>query len=165
MFMRVYLASIDFEDYRLSNRFGFLYHRFTWRPLRPRLGPGTVEPQPPPPGQIHRCRHIPVHYYSTFSTPELPLQPLVRLESLPASRTSHTRTSCVSFAQTDNRKTEPSGLILDLSLSLSETPAVHSTPILSTLTITSTVKGIGCPQCSRELLLCSAGLLGRRSSL
>src|SRR6267143_598433 len=135
MFMRVYLASIDFEDYRLSHRFEFLCHRFTWRPLRPRLGLGTVEPQPPPPSQVDRCHPVPVHYDSTVSAPELTSQSLVRLESLPASRTSHTRTSCVSFAQTDNRKTEPSGLILDLSLSLSEPPTVHSTPIPSTLTI------------------------------
>src|SRR5438093_9973585 len=89
----------------------------------------------PPPSQVDRCHPVPVHYDSTVSAPELTSQSLVRLESLPASRTSHTRTSCVSFAQTDNRKTEPSGLILDLSLSLSETPTVHSTPIPSTLTI------------------------------
>jgi len=62
---------LDFEDYCLSHRFRFLYHRFTWRPLRPRLGLGTVEPQPSPPGQIHRCRHISVHYYSTVATPKL----------------------------------------------------------------------------------------------
>src|SRR5947208_3760136 len=42
--------------------------------------------------------------------------------------------------QTDNRQAYPSRLVLYLSLSLSETPAVHSTTILSTLTVTLLVE-------------------------
>src|SRR5437867_7445842 len=60
----------------------------------------------------------------------------VRLESLPASRTRHTRTSGLTPRQTDNRKAYPSGLVLYLSLGLAETPPIHSTPIFSGLTVT-----------------------------
>src|SRR5437867_7386331 len=65
----------------------------------------------------------------------------VRLESLPASRTRHTRTSGLTPRQTDNRQAYPSGFVFDLSLSLSETPSVHPTAIPSTLTVTLTVEG------------------------
>src|SRR5207249_4144574 len=82
-----------------------------------------------------------VHYHSTFTAPELSFQSLVRLESLPASRTRHTGTSGLTPRQTDNRQAYPSRLVFDLSLSLSETPSVHSTAISSTLTVTLPVEG------------------------
>src|SRR5207249_11633874 len=113
---------------------------------------GTCEPHPSPPGQVDSCYHVPVHYISTVSTPELSFQCLVRLESLPASRTSHTGTSGLTPRQTDNRQAHPSSLELDLSLSLTETPPVLPNTILSTPTVTPLV-GIGCPRCSRELSL------------
>src|SRR5207249_2174169 len=140
MFMRVYLASIDFEDCRLSHRFGFLYHRFTWRPLRPRLGLGTVEPHPSPPSQVDRCHPVPVHYDSTVSAPELTSQSLVRLESLPASRTSHTRTSSLRPRQMNDGQADPTGLVFYLPLSFIKAPPVHPTTILPTLTVTLPVE-------------------------
>src|SRR5207249_11371968 len=59
---------------------------------------------------------------------------------LPASRTSQTGTSGLTPRQTDNRQSYPSGLVLYLPLSLTETPAVHLAPILSALTVTLTVE-------------------------
>src|SRR5437899_11777790 len=64
--------------------------------------PGTCEPHPSPPSQVNSRNHVPVHYYSTLTAPELASQSLVRLESLPASRTRHTGTSCLTPRQTDN---------------------------------------------------------------
>src|SRR5207249_898900 len=102
---------------------------------------GTCEPHPSPPSQVNSRNHVPVHYYSTFTAPELTSQSLVRLESLPASRTRHTGTSGLTPRQTDNRQSNPSGLVLYLSLSLTETPPVHPATISSTLTVTLTVEG------------------------
>src|SRR2546428_13864359 len=90
----------------------------------------------PPASQNTRRHPVPVHYYSTFSAPELTCQSLVRLESLPASRTSHAGSSGLTPRQMNDWKTSPSGLVLYLSLGFTEAPAVHPTPILPTLTVT-----------------------------
>src|SRR2546422_10452571 len=71
-----------------------------------------------PPSQVDRCHPVSVHYYSTFSTPEFSFQSFVRLESLPASRTSHTRTSGLTPGQSNDCKTSPSSLVLYLPAEL-----------------------------------------------
>src|SRR2546422_2393459 len=137
--VRSWLRGIDSGDYR---RRRVPLHSFNCPALRLDDGrPGTCEPHPSPPSQVNSGYHVPVHYYSTFTAPELLFQSFVRLESLPASRTSHTGTSGLTPRQTDNRQAHPSSLVLDLSLGLAETPSVHSTPILSALTVTLTVEG------------------------
>src|SRR5881296_3717682 len=137
--VRSWLRGIDSGDYR---RRRVPFHSFTCSALRLDDGrPGTCEPHPSPPGQVNSRNPVPVHYYSTVTAPELTSQSLVRLESLPASRTSHTGTSGLTPRQTDNRQAYPSGLVLELSLSLTETPPVHPTTILSTLTVTLTIEG------------------------
>src|SRR2546422_5209351 len=137
--VRSWLRGIDSGDYR---RRRVPHHSFNCPALRLSYGrPGTCEPHPSPPGQVNSGYHVPVHYHSTFTAPELAFQSLVRLESLPASRTSDTGTSGLTPRQTNNRQAYPSRLVLDLSLSLSETPPVHLTAILSSLTITLTIEG------------------------
>src|SRR2546426_7442610 len=137
--VRSWLRGIDSRDYR---RRRVPFHCFTCSALRLDDGrPGTCEPHPSPPSQVNNCYHVPVHYISTVSTPELTNQFLVRLESLPASRTSHTGTSGLTPRQTNNRQAYPSGLVLELLLSFTKTPAVHSTAILSALTVTLTIEG------------------------
>src|SRR2546422_10264294 len=117
-------------------------HSFNCSALRlDNVRPGTCEPHPSPPSQVYRGNLVPVHYHSTFTAPELAFQSLVRLESLPASRTRHTGTSGLTPRQTDDREAYPSSLVLYLSLGLAETPSVHSTPILSALTVTLPVEG------------------------
>jgi hypothetical protein len=102
--------------------------------------PGTCEPHPSPPRQVDRCHRVSVHHYSTLTAPELAFQSLVRLESLPASRTRHTGTSGLTPRQTDNRQSDPARLVFDLSLSFPEAPPVHPTTILSSLTVTLAVE-------------------------
>src|SRR5437867_725116 len=65
--------------------------------------PGTCDPHPSPPRQVDRCNHVSVHYCAAFTAPELAFQSFVRLESLPASRTSCTRSSGLTPRQMDNR--------------------------------------------------------------
>src|SRR2546422_4762124 len=137
--VRSWLRGIDSGDYR---RRRVPLHSFNCPALRLSYGrPGTCEPHPSPPSQVNSCHHVPVHYHSTFTAPELLFQSFVRLESLPASRTSHTGTSGLTPRQTDNRQSDPSSLVLDLSLSLTETPPVHPTTILSTLAVAPPVEG------------------------
>src|SRR2546430_6364619 len=93
-----------------------------------------------PPSQVDRCHPVSVHYDSTSSAPEFSFQSFVRLESLPASRTSHTRTSGLTPRQSNNWKTSPSSLVLYLPLNFPEAPPVHPTPIPSTLTVTLPVE-------------------------
>src|SRR5437667_2967586 len=158
-----YLRGIDSRDYR---RRRVSLHSFNCLALRLENGrPGTCEPHPSPPGQVDRSYPVPVHYYSTFTTPELTDQSFVRLESLPASRTSYTRTSGLTPRQTDNRKAYPSGLVLYLSLGLTETPAVHSATILSTLTVTLPVEAAYTLNVLQKLSPLSVGLPLQRSSL
>src|SRR5438552_6953917 len=99
--VRSWLRGIDFGDYR---RRRVPLHCFNCPALRLDDGrPGTCEPHPSPPRQVDRCYHVPVHYYSAFTAPELASQLFVRLESLPASRTRHTGTSGLTSRQTDTR--------------------------------------------------------------
>src|SRR5213594_2541069 len=136
--VRSWLRGIDSRDYR---RRRVPFHCFNCPALRLSYGrPGTCEPHPSPPSQVDRCYRVSVHYYSTFTAPELAGQSFVRLESLPASRTSHTGTSGLTPRQTNHRQACPSSLVLYLPLSFSETPPVHHTPKLSTLTVTLTVE-------------------------
>src|SRR2546430_10139402 len=133
-----WLRGIDSGDYR---RRRVPLHSFNCSALRLDNGrPGTCEPHPSPPSQVDRCHPVPVHYYSTFSAPELTCQSFVRLESLPASRTGHTGISGLTLRQTNNGKPYPSGLVLDLALSFAEAPPVHPTTILSGLTVTLTIE-------------------------
>src|SRR5881296_670508 len=137
--VRSWLRGIDSGDYR---RRRVPLHCFNCSALRLENGrPGTCEPHPSPPRQVNSRDPVPVHHHSTLAAPELTSQSLVRLESLPASRTGHTGTSGLTPRQTNNRQAYPSRLVLDLSLSLSETPPVHPATILSTLTITLTIEG------------------------
>src|SRR2546430_15073905 len=87
-----WLRGIDSRDYR---RRRVPLHSFNCSALRLYKDgrPGTCEPHPSPPSQDNSCYPVPVHYYSTFSAPELTCQSFVRLESLPASRTRKTGTS------------------------------------------------------------------------
>src|SRR5438093_3758296 len=89
-----WLRGIDSRDYR---RRRIPHHRFICPALRLHNGgrPGTCEPHPSPLGQVECCNPVPVHYDSTFSTPELTSQSLVGLKSLPASQTRHAGTSCL----------------------------------------------------------------------
>src|SRR3989442_15776039 len=103
-------------------------------------GRGAAEPHPSPPSQVNRRHPVPVHSYSAPSAPELTCQSLVRLESLPASRTSHAGTSGLTPSQMNDGQSSPSSLILDLALSFAEAPPVHPTPIPSTLTVTLPVE-------------------------
>src|SRR2546428_696011 len=96
-----WLRGIDSGDYR---RRRIPLHSFNCSALRLGDGrPGTCEPHPSPPGQVNSRCLVPVHYGSTVTAPEFAFQSLVRLESLPASRTSHTGTSGLAPRQTDNR--------------------------------------------------------------
>src|SRR5438445_12100601 len=100
MSMRVYLASIDFEDYCLSHRFRFLYHRFTWWPLRPRLGLGTVAPPPSPPWTDsplppHLCPLLfDSCYTNAYVLTTCPIGVSPRISD-------NSATPCVPFGQTD----------------------------------------------------------------
>ena len=51
---------------------------------------------------------------------------LVRLESLPASRASSTGTHRLAFRQANHGQTDPSSLVLDLSLRFTKGPGVHT---------------------------------------
>src|SRR5437870_3503627 len=67
-----YLRGIDSRDYR---RRRVPLHCFTCSALRLDDGrPGTCEPHPSPPSQVNSCYHVPVHHYSTATTPELAFQ-------------------------------------------------------------------------------------------
>src|SRR2546428_12523349 len=62
------------------------------------------------------------------------------MESLPASRTGHAGSSGLTPRQTNDGQAYPSSLTLYLALSFAEAPPVHSTSILSGLTVTLTVE-------------------------
>src|SRR2546422_7216754 len=94
-----WLRTIDSGVYR---RRRVPLHTLNSSALRPYKRPEPCNPHPSPPSQVNRCYPVPVHYYSTFSTPELTFQSLVRLESLPASRTSHAGSSGLTPRQTNN---------------------------------------------------------------
>src|SRR2546426_87908 len=48
------------------------FHCFTCPVLRlDDWRPGTCEPPPPPPSQVNSRHLVPIHYYSTVTTPEL----------------------------------------------------------------------------------------------
>jgi len=62
------------------------------------------------------------------------------MKSLPASRTGHAGSSGLTPRQTNDGQAYPSSLTLYLALSFAEAPPVHSTSILSGLTVTLTVE-------------------------